>query len=287
MKKHFSIISGIIALAMVTTLSAQTAQDGLAKVVSLKGAARFMAAAGADWKPIKVGMVLKPGAVIQTAGDSYVDVVLNNAKATQGLGSALSDEPASISTSSSAADDNYRPKAVQDAIRIFENTVMSVDKLTITKTGADIVTDTQLNLKAGRIFGTVKKLSAASTYEITVPNGVAGIRGTIYLIGADGVVSVLTGSVVISYVSGGAVVTKEVPAGYQFDPATGQVTPITNPVLKQLVKLAQLFSKYLPNLPGATYVFDHTIYNVSPTGTTTDRHAIPTGGQVIPPQQPQ
>ena len=272
MKKYFSIISGIIALAMVTTVSAQTTQDGLVKVVSLKGAARFMAVAGADWKPIKVGLVLKPGAVIQTAADSYVDLVLNNSKATQGLGSAVSDEPAAMSTSSGAggSDSGYRPKAVQDAIRIFENTVLSVDKLTINKTGADTVTDTQLNLKAGRIFGTVKKLSAASTYEITLPNGVAGIRGTIYLIGADGTVSVLTGSVVVSYVSNGTVITKEVPAGYQFNPATGQVTELSNPLLKQLGILARDFNKYFMKT-ATTYTFDHTVYNVSPTRNQNDQ----------------
>ena len=269
MKKHLLILSGIIALAMVTTLSAQTAQDGLAKVVSLKGAARFMAVTGAEWKPIKVGMVLRPGALIQTAADSYVDVVLNNTKATQGLGSALTDEPASgaaASASASASDDGYKPKAVQDAIRIFENSVLSVDKLTVTQTGADTVTETQLDLKAGRIFGTVKKLSAASIYEIKVPNGVAGIRGTIYLIGAEGVVSVLTGSVVVSYVSNGTVITKEVPAGFQFNPATGQVTQITNPVLKQIMKLAKAFDKYV-QVPATTYVHDNTVYNVSPTTT--------------------
>ena len=267
MKNFFSIprviLGGILALAMVTSLSAQT-QEGIIKVVSLKGAARYMAGGATDWKAVKVGAILKPGTVIQTAADSYVDLVLNNAKATQGLGASLSSE-IPVSTSSSSGDSGYKPKAVQDAIRIFENTVCGVDKLSITKTGADTVSDTQLDLKAGRIFGTVKKLSAASSYEIKIPNGVAGIRGTIYLIGADGVVSVLTGQVVISYISNGAPVTKEVPAGYQFNPATGQVTPISNPVLQQLSRLAQLFSKYLPNMPGTITTIDNTVYNVSPT----------------------
>ena len=258
------ILAGCFALAMATTVSAQTTQDGIAKVVNLKGAARYMVGGSSDWKAIKVGLILKPGAVIQTAADSYVDLVLNNSKATQGLGSALSaDIPTSTSTSS--ADEGYKPRAVQDAIRVFENTVVGVDKLTITKTGADTVTETQLDLKAGRIFGTVKKLSAASVYEIKIPNGVAGIRGTIYLIGADGVLSVLTGSVVMSYVHNGQVITKEVPQGYQFNPATGEITPISNPILKELSKLAQIFSRYLPNMPGISYPFDHTIYFVSPT----------------------
>jgi FecR protein len=260
------LLAGCFALAMVTTLAAQT-QEGIVKVVNLKGAARYMTGGTSNWKPIKVGITLKPGTVIQTAADSYVDVVLNNAKATQGLGSALSSEAYASSTSTaSTGGGNYKPKVVQDAIRIFENTVLGVDKLTVMKTGADTVTETQLDLKAGRIFGTVKKLSATSVYEIKIPNGVAGIRGTIYLIGADGVLSVLTGSVVISYVFNGALITKEVPAGYQFNPATGLVTPITDPILKELARLAQIFSMYLPVTPAVIYTqHDNTIYNVSPT----------------------
>lgn len=265
MKQICVFVRGILAacfvLAFVTAASAAT-QDGIVKVVNLKGAARYMPAGSTEWKPIKTGMILKPGAVIQTAADSYVDVVLNNARATQGLNSALSAEPASYNPNEPGA--GYRPKALQDAVRIFENTVLSVDKLTVTKTGADTVTETQLDLKAGRIFGTVKKLSASSVYEIKIPNGVAGIRGTIYLISADGVVSVLSGEVVVSYVSNGTVTTKDVPAGYQFDPSTGQVTPISNPLLKELVRLAELFAKYLPNMTGAVFMYDQTIYNVSP-----------------------
>jgi hypothetical protein len=254
------LLAGCFALSMVTTLSAQSSQEGIVKVVSLKGAARYTVSGDSNWKPVKVGLVLKPGSVIWTAGDSYVDVVLNNARATEGLGSAMGTDVTEVTT----PDSGYRPKAVQDAIRIFENTVLGVDKLTVTKTGADTSSETQLDLKAGRIFGTVKKLSATSVYEIKIPNGVAGIRGTIYLLGSDGVLSVLTGSVVISYVSNGVPVVKEVPQGFQFDPKTGLVTEITNPVLRELARLAQIFANYLPNMRGTTFIRDNTIYNVSP-----------------------
>jgi len=267
MKQIRSLIRGLLvgsfALAMVTTLAAQT-QEGIIKVVGLKGAARYTTGGTADWKAIKVGTLLKPGTVIQTAADSYVDVVLNDAKATQGLGSSLSSD--GYAKTSSSAGDSYKPKVVQDAVRVFENTVVGFDKLTTMKTGADTVTETQLDLKAGRIFGTVKKLAATSVYEIKIPNGVAGIRGTIYLISADGVVSVLTGSVVISYMSANGLITKEVPAGYQFDPATGLVSPITNPVLRELSRLAQIFSAYLPVMPATISTHDNTIYYLSPTG---------------------
>ena len=78
-------------------------------------------------------------------------------------------------------------------VRIWENTLLGIDKLTETQTGADVVTETQLDLKAGHIFGTVKKMSAASKYEVKIPNGVAGIRGTVYDISAEGVVKVSVG----------------------------------------------------------------------------------------------
>ena len=186
------LVAGVIALAMVTTLSAQTAQDGIAKVVKIKGSARYMNNTGGTWQPLRSGSVLKPGAIVQTASGSYVDVVLNNASAAWSplpLASA-SGSPAASPPASGLA---YQPKAEQDAVRIFENTVLSIDKLTIDQTGVDTVTDTELDLKAGSIMGTVKKLSTASKYEVKVPNGVAGIRGTIYWLSASGQLSVVQG----------------------------------------------------------------------------------------------
>ena len=41
--------------------------------------------------------------------------------------------------------------------------------------GADVVTDTELDLKAGHILGTVKKMSANSKYEIKLPKAALGL----------------------------------------------------------------------------------------------------------------
>src|SRR5947199_36035 len=107
------------------------------------------------------------------------------------------------------------------------------------RTGADIVSETQLDLQRGRLFGNVKKMSAASRYEVKLPNGVAGIRGTIYTLSSDGVVQVLVGSAVIAYVGpDGNTVTQVVMGGQQFDARNGQVTPIPNFNQKEMVKLA-------------------------------------------------
>ena len=110
---------------------------------------------------------------------------------------------------------------------MWENTLLGIDKLTATQTGADVVTETQLDLKAGHIFGSVKKMSAASKYEVKIPNGVAGIRGTVYDISAEGVIKVLSGSVVLAYVGpDGTVVTQVIMGLQQFDARTGTLTPL-------------------------------------------------------------
>ena len=263
MKRIRLLIGGLvacsIALAMVTTLSAQTAQDGIAKVVKIKGSARYMSNTGGNWQPLRSGTLLKPGAIVQTASGSYVDMVLNNASA------AWSPLPmASTAGAPPATGLSYQPKSDQDAVRIFENTVLSVDKLTIDQTGVDTVTDTELDLKAGSIMGSVKKLSTASKYEVKVPNGVAGIRGTIYWISAAGQLSVVQGSISYAYLnSDGSVATVTVSAGQYFDPSSGlPPQPWTAPQ-------QQFFMNNTPHAPpngngNIHFSQDWTIYYVSP-----------------------
>ena len=115
-------------------------------------------------------------------------------------------------------------------VRMWENTLLGIDKLTETQTGADVVTETQLDLKAGHIFGTVKKMSAASKYEVKIPNGVAGIRGTVYDISAEGVIKVLSGSVVLAYVGpDGSSLTQVIMGLQQFDARTGVLSALPDP----------------------------------------------------------
>ncbi len=202
-----------VALAMVSTLAAQTVNQGVAKVVRLTGAARYATGSNAG-KLLKVGDIIKPGSVIQTADKSRVDLVL-------GDGSAPVASPAPGEGLS------YQPSVEQNLVRMWENTLLGIDKLSVTQTGADEVSDTQLDLKAGHIFGMVKKLSAASKYEVKIPNGVAGIRGTVFDISAEGVVKVLSGSVVLAYVGpDGTVVTQVIMGLQQFDAPSNALKPL-------------------------------------------------------------
>jgi hypothetical protein len=219
MKQTRRLLNGFIAcgaaLAMVATLAAQPADQSAAKVVRLTGGARYKVGNN-EWQPLKVGDVVRAGTVIQTAAKSRVDLVLGDASA-----------PVARPVPSDMI--SYQPSAEQNLVRLWENTLLSVDKMTETHTGADVVTETQLDLKAGHVTGTVKKMSAASKYEVKIPNGVAGIRGTVFDISAEGLIKVLSGSVVLAYVGpNGSVVTQVIMGLQMFDARTGVLSPLPN-----------------------------------------------------------
>lgn len=256
---------------MVSTVAAQT-MDGGAKVVRIKGPARYSTGNNV-WQPLKVGMVLKPGTIVQTSTekDSYVDLVL-------GDGTAPLPRVASYTPSIATSTQSYQPAASQNVVRLMSNTALGIDKLTIQQTGADTVTDTQLDLRAGRILGSVKKMSAASKYEVKLPNGVAGIRGTIYDISATGVVRVLVGSVVVAIVNGdGSVTTKVVMAGQQFNPTTGEVTPISAETRAFLIPIINTLTRVVFSAP-TSFTVDHTLYHVSPVNGRPTIFIGPIGG---------
>jgi hypothetical protein len=247
-----------LALAMVSPLAAQHTGQGSAKVVRIKGSARYTTGNNV-WQPLSVGSIVKPGTLIQTSAEkgAYLDLV---------LGDGETPIPRTMGAAASSSDSrSYTPNVDQNIVRLFENTILQVDKLAIIETGADTVTETQLDLQRGRIFGNVKKMSQASKYEVKLPNGVAGIRGTVYNITASGVVQVLVGSVVLAYVGAdGNVVTQVVMGGQQFDSRTGQITPISSGDLAELTRISKE-SRVGPYAPPTTFTVDHTIYYVSPT----------------------
>jgi hypothetical protein len=170
MKSNQSLARNLVALvagalAFSCSLQAQT-QPSKAEVRAVKGQATYTVAGGPA-QPLKVGTVLPSGSVIKTAAASVVDLFLGNSAG---------------------------------VVRITENTTLGLDKLTLTDTGADTVVEVQLNLPDGTILGNVNKLSAASKYEVKVPNGVAGIRGTRFRISSTGYTVLLDGTLVFVYV---------------------------------------------------------------------------------------
>src|SRR5450631_259399 len=86
MKQHRNLMNCVvgcaIALALVPVAAAQSALGGAAKVIRVKGSARYTTG-NFVWQPIKVGDVLRAGTVVQTSADegSWVDLVLGDGTA--------------------------------------------------------------------------------------------------------------------------------------------------------------------------------------------------------------
>jgi hypothetical protein len=250
MKRMRNLVNGLVvcgvALAMVSSLAAETVEQLSAKVVRIKGSARYKTASGA-WQTLKTGDQLGAGTIVETGVDSRVDLMLGEGTpptARPVIGEMLT----------------YAPTAEQNMVRIWENSRLAIDKLTLTETGADTVTETQLDLQAGHIFGSVKKMSAASKYEVKIPSGVAGIRGTIYDISVEGVVKVLVGSIYLAYVdSQGNAKTQVIMGQQQFDVRTGVLQPLSD---IDKTGMLRIITQVTPRL--MTYTYDSTINFVSP-----------------------
>ncbi len=263
------MLASAVALAVVTLATCATAENipQFVTVVKLTGQARYSVDNNKTWKPLKRGDVLQPGSVIQTAEKSTVDVVMGEAQGDVYTGPASGPSPISTSGGGGGAGD-MGPKA--NTVHISASSVLAIDKLTLDKTGMDEVSETQLDLRAGRIMGNVKKLSAASRYEVKLPNGVAGIRGTTYVINADGSIYVLVGQVILTYVgSNGQVITQTVSGGQVFTPsptagAPGAVGPIDPTTLANLLANVPGGANTPTPTPGTSYTPNQTLIHISP-----------------------
>lgn len=195
--KLFACVTALAFVSLATDLQAQTMKQGSAKVRQIRGSAKYSSEAGV-WVPLKVGNVLKAGSTVQTAPESVVDLDL-------GVNGPV--------------------------IRVTPNTTLSLDKLTHAGTGVDSVIETTVNVKNGTIIGNVKKLAKASKYEIKTPNGVAGIRGTDYVVSVkllpDGTYEVtftdITGTLVVAAIVNGVPETVVLNAGESWTPGSDVV----------------------------------------------------------------
>jgi hypothetical protein len=271
LKNLFS--AAVYGLALSFTLGATGAyadeiKQGVATVVRVDGSATYTLGANDGWHPLVAGKILSAGAVIKTQPDSTVDVVL-------GKQVGMPQPKTAPTRLSPAADSAVRgivgdkPSQEQNVVRLSGGTTLKIDTLTVSDTGADTVSDTELDLQSGRIFASVKKLSDSSKYLVKVPNGIAGVRGTKFTLGADGSCGCIEHAVLLSLVgSGGVPTTVEVGAGNQFNPNTGQTEPLSpelSNLLHQIALAANIsyeeLVSYAENLADLCRVSPITGYN--------------------------
>jgi hypothetical protein len=106
-------------------------------------------------------------------------------------------------------------------------------------------------------------MPAGSKYEIKVPNGVAGIRGTTYDLWATGLFRIGNGSGAISIMGADNVlITKPVPGGFEFDPSSGQVNALPPNVIKSLNSL-EAQTQVVSAPQAILFTDDKTVHHVS------------------------
>jgi hypothetical protein len=236
-----TMVMAAAVLALDGTARAESVKPCIVTVVRIQGQARYSLGDN-KWHPLVVGKVLRSGAIIQSAVDSSVDIVLS-------ANPVGMPQAAIAPTTMILAPDSkvrgfaaYEPMVQQNVIRLWGNTVLAVDKLTQFDTGVQTVSDTELDLRAGRIFFDVKKMSASSQFIIKIPNGVAGIRGSSGYIDASGEMGMGDGSAVISVIINGKPFTQVVNAGSQFNPLGGNVTPLPEAILNSFTATVKALS---------------------------------------------
>jgi hypothetical protein len=139
------VVAILFAALVISPRSlAADAVPGRAEVRAIKGTATY-STNGGPARALRAGMILRSGSTIRTGSNSSVDLFL-------GVSAGV--------------------------VRVGENSTVAFDKLTLKDTGADTVVEVQMHLSDGEMYFKVNKLSKASRYEIKMPTGVAGIRGT-------------------------------------------------------------------------------------------------------------
>ena len=260
-------ICGLV-LTLVANAQAQSIQPGVATVVRITGEARYSLGDGV-WHPLVAGKLLAAGAVIQTGHDASVDIVLGKSIMMPQANPA----PSQIALPAEEDADirgliSCKPAVEQNVVRMTSDTVLAIDKLTVSDTGLDSVSDTELDLRQGGIYNSVRKLSGTSQYLIKIPNGIAGVRGTMFYIEATGRCAVYRSSVVLSIIGAdGKPNTVVVGEGHLFDPQSGLVSPLPPGLAREL----PLLFTALPMLWHEPLVFQ--------MDRTTECHVSPNSGK--------
>lgn len=193
----------VVAFVALTLPAAASPQTTTVQLKTIIGKAEYSTPSG-DWQPLRLDSKLVGGSVIRTLDSGKVDFYMRESKTT---------------------------------LRLIPNSRLAVESLKVWRTGEQNVTDTKLRLLAGGIVGAQEKLARPSRFQIETPQGMATIVGTEYVVRADGAVTVLDGSVSVTYNLPGnqGSVKVTVAAGQSFDPATGMVVPTTPEYLDNII----------------------------------------------------
>lgn len=102
-----------------------------------------------------------------------------------------------------------------ETLVVRPDSTLSLDTLLLVPTGIEKAATTRLDIKRGSMAFSVKKLSAASKYEVRTANGVAGVRGSEGIIFSTGVFQCTDGTILVTVTNRTTGVTRRIrrPAG--------------------------------------------------------------------------
>jgi hypothetical protein len=187
MKQYARFLSGLLAGgAMALTVSVMGA-TGSARVDAVRAGNVRYTTDGVNWMEAKAGAVLNPGATIRTDTLGVADLYLGK-------------------------NGPY--------VRVTPDSELTLKTLNQESGAGETIVTTELGLNRGKIQGVVRKMSAASRYEVITLVGTVAIRGTKYQVSARGESSIEDGDGVVRYVGPGATAPTEyvVRSGYTFEP---------------------------------------------------------------------
>lgn len=273
MKKLQTLLAIAVGGALLNlglSASAQPASPGYATVIRVKGEASYSLDGGAHKFPLVPGKFLEAGSTIYTGEDSLVDVVLG--KSVDMPQAAWTPKRISLSVDSPVRGlTSYKPATEQNVVRLMASSALTIDKLTTTSSGADTVSDTELDLKQGSIYASVKKLSPAAQYLVKTPTGIAGVRGTQFQISLnpDGTIKDVTvyrtsndeGLVLAVTPASGPTQTYLIKDGEMWQPSDPHPMPIT-PQIRAILQtvFASLRTAYVQL---TSFDYDRTQYRES------------------------
>lgn len=188
-----------LSLASELAIEAQSVTPAGATVTHLQGKARF-STDNKTWQPVKNGVVLGAGTMIQTAENSTLDLRLDGTQSKERDG---------------------------DTLRLSPNSVLAIDALSMDGNGAP--QDVELDLRNGELSGRIGQAIAGLRYEVKLPSGIVGVRNGTYRLTSSGVVDALSGELIVASVGqNGAALTKAVTAGHRLNVASGAITTISD-----------------------------------------------------------
>ena len=89
----------------------------------------------------------------------------------------------------------------------------------------------KLNLQSGNLVAIAKGIKEGSTFQVMTATAVASVRGTEFYVSADGVIAVLTGTLVVAYPDGSQITLN---AGEQLNVGSKEVGEISSEIRQEI-----------------------------------------------------